>query len=112
VGWDDELEGVEIGSTGLSGVGSGGAVTKVSAARQAAEQGTAVVLTATSLVSQALRGERVGTWFAPAPSTSAPSASGPSTAAAGAYGLDDESLPRGTLSTDSPDAVTSDATAS
>jgi len=112
VGWDDELEGVEIGSTGLSGVGSGGAVTKVSAARQAAEQGTAVVLTATSLVSQALRGERVGTWFAPAPSTSAPSTSVAGTTAVGPYGLDDESVPKGTLSTDSPDAVTSDATAS
>jgi len=91
VGWDDELEGVEIGSTGLSGVGSGGAVTKVSAARQAAERGTAVVLTATSLVSNALRGERVGTWFAPAPST----ASG-----------------RGGLSTGSVSAVSPDAAAS
>ncbi|MDR6970371.1 glutamate 5-kinase [Leifsonia shinshuensis] len=75
VGWDDELDGVEIGSTGLSGVGSGGAVTKVSAARQAAERGTAVVLTATSLVSRALRGEQVGTWFAPAPVSGAAAAS-------------------------------------
>lgn len=69
VGWGDELAGVEIGSTGLSGVGTGGALTKVSAARQAAERGTAVILTATSLVADALRGEPVGTWFAPAPST-------------------------------------------
>lgn len=69
VGWGDELAGVEIGSTGLSGVGTGGALTKVSAARQAAEQGTAVILTATSLVADALRGEPVGTWFAPAPTT-------------------------------------------
>lgn len=69
VGWGDELAGVEIGSTGLSGVGTGGALTKVSAARQAAEQGTAVILTATTLVADALRGEAVGTWFAPAPST-------------------------------------------
>lgn len=67
VEYDDELEGVEIGSTGLSGVGTGGALTKVSAARQAAERGTAVVLTATTLVAEALRGEPVGTWFAPAP---------------------------------------------
>ena len=96
VGWDDELEGVEIGSTGLSGVGSGGAVTKVSAARQAAERGTAVVLTATSLVSQALRGEQVGTWFAPAPDT---------------HGSDG-SVPRSGLSTGSTAAVTSDAAAS
>jgi glutamate 5-kinase len=69
VGWGDELAGVEIGSTGLSGVGTGGALTKVSAARQAAERGTAVILTATTLVSEALRGEPVGTWFAPSPST-------------------------------------------
>lgn len=66
VEYDDALEGVEIGSTGLSGVGTGGALTKVSAARQAAENGTAVILTATSNVSQALSGEAVGTWFAPA----------------------------------------------
>ncbi|QNE34374.1 glutamate 5-kinase [Leifsonia shinshuensis] len=68
VGWGDELAGVEIGATGLSGVGTGGALTKVSAARQAAEQGTAVILTATTLVAEALRGEAVGTWFAPSPS--------------------------------------------
>ena len=72
VGWGDELAGVEIGSTGLSGVGTGGALTKVSAARQAAERGTAVILTATALVADALRGETVGTWFAPAPSTDDP----------------------------------------
>jgi len=67
VAYDDELAGVEIGATGLSGVGTGGALTKVSAARQAAERGTAVVLTATSLVTEALRGDAVGTWFVPAP---------------------------------------------
>jgi glutamate 5-kinase len=67
VAYDDELAGVEIGATGLSGVGTGGALTKVSAARQAAERGTAVILTATSLVSEALRGDAVGTWFVPAP---------------------------------------------
>ncbi|MDN4615154.1 glutamate 5-kinase [Leifsonia sp. F6_8S_P_1B] len=67
VAYDDALEGVTIGATGLSGVGTGGALTKVSAARQAAERGTAVVLTATTLVTEALRGEAVGTWFAPAP---------------------------------------------
>jgi glutamate 5-kinase len=66
VAYDDDLDGVEIGSTGLSGVGTGGALTKVSAARQAAENGTAVILTSTALVSEALRGETIGTWFAPA----------------------------------------------
>ncbi|AGW41562.1 gamma-glutamyl kinase [Leifsonia xyli subsp. cynodontis DSM 46306] len=75
VGWGDQLEGVEIGSAGPSGVGTGGALTKVSATPQAAEHGTAVVLTATSLVVDALRGEPVGTWFAPAPETAAESPS-------------------------------------
>lgn len=62
----DPLSGVEIGSTGLAGVGTGGALTKVSAARHAAEAGSAVLLTSTGLVAAALAGERVGTWFAPA----------------------------------------------
>ncbi|NNC10817.1 glutamate 5-kinase [Planctomonas sp. JC2975] len=62
---DDALDGVEIGSTGLAGVGTGGAVTKVSAARHAVEAGSAVLLTSTRLVRAALDGEPVGTWFAP-----------------------------------------------
>ncbi|HEY5224529.1 MAG TPA: glutamate 5-kinase [Microbacteriaceae bacterium] len=62
---DDPLENVEIGSTGPAGVGTGGALTKVSAARQAAEAGTAVLLTSTALVAQALHGDFVGTWFEP-----------------------------------------------
>jgi glutamate 5-kinase len=61
----DALNGVEIGSTGLAGVGTGGAVTKVSAARHAAESGSAVLLTSTGHVAAALSGEPVGTWFAP-----------------------------------------------
>jgi glutamate 5-kinase len=62
----DNLPGVEFTSTGASGVGTGGASTKVSAARIAADAGTAVLVTATALVAQALRGEHVGTWFEPA----------------------------------------------
>ncbi|WP_308464853.1 glutamate 5-kinase [Rathayibacter soli] len=62
---DDPLENVEIGSTGAAGVGTGGALTKVSAARHAAEAGTAVLLTSTALVTSALRGDAVGTWFEP-----------------------------------------------
>jgi glutamate 5-kinase len=62
---NDSLENVEIGDAGLAGVGTGGALTKVSAARQAAEAGTAVLLTSTALVAEALRGESVGTWFEP-----------------------------------------------
>ncbi|MGX5697170.1 glutamate 5-kinase [Agromyces soli] len=67
VAYGDELAGVEIGSVGRAGVGTGGAETKVSAARIAAEAGTSVLITATPLVEQALAGDDVGTWFAPAP---------------------------------------------
>ncbi|MGR0317807.1 glutamate 5-kinase [Agromyces sp. ZXT2-3] len=66
VPFGDELEGVEIGSIGRAGVGTGGAETKVSAARIAAASGTGVLVTATSLVAEALSGEHVGTWFEPA----------------------------------------------
>jgi glutamate 5-kinase len=62
----DDLPGVEFTATGASGVGTGGATTKVSAARIAADAGTAVLVTATALVAEALRGEHVGTWFHPA----------------------------------------------
>ena len=64
VDFGDELDGVEIGSTGTS-VGTGGAVTKVAAARLAADSGTGVLLTATVQVAAALDGAAVGTWFAP-----------------------------------------------
>ncbi|WP_438855510.1 glutamate 5-kinase [Agromyces sp. M3QZ16-3] len=66
VPFGDELAGVEIGSIGRAGVGTGGAETKVSAARIAAASGTGVLVTATSLVDEALAGEPVGTWFEPA----------------------------------------------
>ena len=66
VPYGDELSGVEIGSVGRAGVGTGGAETKVSAARIAAEAGTAVLITATTLVDDALAGREVGTWFHPA----------------------------------------------
>jgi glutamate 5-kinase len=61
----DPLSGVEIGSAPIIGVGTGGAVTKVSAARHAAESGSAVLLTSTGLVRAALNGDPVGTWFEP-----------------------------------------------
>jgi glutamate 5-kinase len=49
-----------------TGVGTGGAATKLAAARMAADAGIAVLLTATERVEQALHGDRVGTWFEPA----------------------------------------------
>lgn len=63
VPYGDALAGVELSSAGRAGVGTGGAVTKASAARHAAESGTAVLVTATGLVNEALLGEDVGTWF-------------------------------------------------
>ena len=47
-------------------MGTGGAVTKLAAARLASDAGIAVLLTATGEVARALAGERVGTWFEPA----------------------------------------------
>jgi len=67
VPFGDALAGVEIGSVGRAGVGTGGAETKVSAARIAAESGAAVLITATPLVADALAGREVGTWFDASP---------------------------------------------
>jgi glutamate 5-kinase len=66
VAFGDQLDGVVFGSTTVNSVGTGGASTKASAARLAAESGTAVLVTSTSLVREALTGADVGTWFAPA----------------------------------------------
>lgn len=68
VAYGDELAGVEIGVT-RSGWGTGGAATKVQAARLAADAGTAVVLTETRLLVNLLDGEEVGTVFESAPAT-------------------------------------------
>jgi glutamate 5-kinase len=57
-----QLEGAEIGGSS-TGVGSGGAVTKVNAAHHAADAGVSVLLTSTSQVAAGLAGEAVGTWF-------------------------------------------------
>jgi glutamate 5-kinase len=62
VAFDDELTTVEIGGS-ASAVGTGGAVTKVSAAKTANQSGVAVLLTSSDLVDEALLGENVGTWF-------------------------------------------------
>ncbi|WP_151773197.1 glutamate 5-kinase [Streptomyces abyssomicinicus] len=59
----EDLEGVEIGSAGKAGVGTGGMVTKVEAARIAAEAGIPVVLTSASRAADALRGRDTGTYF-------------------------------------------------
>ena len=58
-----DLEGVEIGGRG-SAVGTGGMVTKLDSVAIATASGIPVVLTSAALVSSALAGEKVGTWFA------------------------------------------------
>ncbi|GAA1099246.1 MULTISPECIES: glutamate 5-kinase [Kitasatospora] len=58
-----DLDGVEIGSVGKAGVGTGGMVTKVEAARIATGAGIPVVLTAASHAAEALAGRPVGTLF-------------------------------------------------
>ncbi|MET0908988.1 MAG: glutamate 5-kinase, partial [Ilumatobacteraceae bacterium] len=63
----DALGGVTFGDIGAAGVGTGGASTKVSAARLAAEAGAGVLITSTAQVAQALNGDDVGTWFEPTP---------------------------------------------
>jgi glutamate 5-kinase len=65
----DDLAGVKLGDIGSAGVGTGGAGTKIAAARLASQSGTAVLLTSAAQVGAALAGERVGTWFDPAPRT-------------------------------------------
>jgi glutamate 5-kinase len=58
-----DLDGVAIGRAGRSGVGTGGMVTKVEAARIATGAGIPVILTAAPLAAAALSGEPVGTLF-------------------------------------------------
>ncbi|MFV0434543.1 MAG: glutamate 5-kinase [Leucobacter sp.] len=58
----DPLEGIEIGET-QSGWGTGGAATKVQAARLAADAGTTVLLTETKLLASVLDGVDHGTVF-------------------------------------------------
>jgi glutamate 5-kinase len=48
-------------------VGTGGAATKVSAARVATASGVGVLVTSADLVDRALRGDDIGTWFDPHP---------------------------------------------
>ncbi|WP_312797185.1 glutamate 5-kinase [Kocuria sp.] len=59
-----DLEGVEIGTIGRAGVGSGGMVTKVQAARIAASSGIPALVTSAANIESALAGDDVGTWFA------------------------------------------------
>jgi glutamate 5-kinase len=59
----EDLAGVDIGSAGKAGVGTGGMVTKVEAARIATGAGIPVVLTAARHAADALAGRDTGTLF-------------------------------------------------
>jgi glutamate 5-kinase len=61
--YGQDISDIEIGGSGTS-VGTGGAVTKVSAAKVANDSGVAVLLTSSDLVDEALAGADIGTWFA------------------------------------------------
>ena len=62
---ESDLADVGLGRGGSAGVGTGGMVTKVEAARIATAAGIPVVLTAVDHLDAALAGESVGTWFRP-----------------------------------------------
>jgi glutamate 5-kinase len=63
---DADLAGLEFGASVVNSVGTGGAATKVSAARMAAATGIGVLVTSADLVGKALEGAAIGTWFEPA----------------------------------------------
>ena len=76
VAFDDDLSGYEFGATVVNSVGTGGAATKASAARLAAEGGVAALVTSIDLASEALAGADVGTWFEADPTPALPSGTG------------------------------------
>lgn len=77
VGYGDDLHGFEFGSVVVNSVGTGGAATKVSAARLAAASGIGVLVTSADRVGDALTGAEIGTWFQPNPEPAAAPATGP-----------------------------------
>ena len=60
---ESDLAGIAIGKAGKAGVGTGGMVTKIEAARIATGAGIPVLLTSAALASAALSGADVGTLF-------------------------------------------------
>lgn len=60
---DDDLSWVVVESAVVNSVGTGGAVTKVSAARLATAAGIPVLVTSTEQAMDALNGKSRGTWF-------------------------------------------------
>ena len=62
---EGDLAGITLGRPGKAGVGTGGMVTKVEAARIATGFGIPVVLTSAALAGPALDGAEIGTFFHP-----------------------------------------------
>lgn len=77
VEFGEDLSGFEFGSVVVNSVGTGGAATKVSAARLAAAAGIGVLVTSADLVDEALSGADIGTWFAPDETVTPSSATAP-----------------------------------
>jgi glutamate 5-kinase len=77
VAYGDDLHGFEFGSVVVNSVGTGGAATKVSAAKLAAASGIGVLVTSADLVAAALAGAEIGTWFDPNPDPAHPVVTGP-----------------------------------
>ena len=77
VAFGDDLSGYEFGSVVVNSVGTGGAATKVSAARLATATGVGVLVTSAARVAEALAGAAVGTWFEPDPQATPTAATGP-----------------------------------
>lgn len=67
VGQSDDLSQIQVSGTS-TGYGTGGALTKLAAARMAAEAGVGVLLTSTNLVDQLDSQDVSNTWFEPAAS--------------------------------------------
>ncbi len=63
VPFGDDLSHIELGAAMVNSVGTGGAVTKVSAARMATQAGIPTLLTATDAIGAVVEGVSVGTWF-------------------------------------------------
>ncbi|WP_194411501.1 glutamate 5-kinase [Microbacterium cremeum] len=77
VAYGADLHGFEFGSVVVNSVGTGGAATKVSAARLAAASGIGVLVTSADRVGEALAGAEIGTWFQPNPEPAAAPVTGP-----------------------------------
>ena len=60
---DDDLSWIHVESAVVNSVGTGGAVTKISAAKMAAAAGIPVLVTATDQVGRSISGDGPGTWF-------------------------------------------------